>query len=64
MEPYPTPNVISQDLNEILEEISFVDSIDFGHWNYSSLISFPRFGHFTVAMEEQIRTFAKHGIEY
>ncbi|HOG60622.1 MAG TPA: radical SAM protein [Flexilinea sp.] len=66
MEPYPTPNVISQDLNEILEEISFVDSIDFGRWNYSSLIShFPDSDAFYRAMEEQVRTFCEaHGIEY
>jgi uncharacterized Fe-S cluster-containing radical SAM superfamily protein len=66
MEPYPTPNIISQDLNEILEEISFVDSIDFCRWNYSSLIShFPDSNGFYRAMEEQVRTFCEaHGIEY
>ena len=66
MEPYPTPNIISQDLNEILEEISFVDSIDFGRWNYSSMIShFPDSNGFYRAMEEQVRTFCEsHGIEY
>ena len=39
MEPYPTPNIIEQDLGEILEAISFVDKIVFGKWNYSKLIS-------------------------
>jgi DNA repair photolyase len=37
MEPYPTPNVITQDLGEILEAVGFVDSLWFGGWNYSSL---------------------------
>ena len=36
MEPYPTPNIIAQDINEVLSEMSFVDRIVFGKWNYSS----------------------------
>lgn len=35
MEPYPTPNLITQDLNEILESISFTDKIVFGKTNYN-----------------------------
>jgi len=35
MEPYPTPNLIKQDLMEILEAVSFVDKIFFGKLNYS-----------------------------
>ncbi|GBE16624.1 hypothetical protein BMS3Abin15_00446 [bacterium BMS3Abin15] len=38
MEPYPTPNVIKQDIEEILKEISFVDEIVFGKWNYNKII--------------------------
>lgn len=41
MEPYPTPNFVEQDIEEILKEISFVDKIVFGKWNYNSLT-----GHF------------------
>lgn len=36
VEPYPTPNFISQDLREILEEVSFVDKIIFGKLNYNA----------------------------
>jgi len=36
MEPYPTPNIIDQDIYELLSEISFVDRIVFGKWNYNS----------------------------
>jgi DNA repair photolyase len=36
MEPYPTPNIIDQDINGLLSEISFVDRIIFGKWNYNS----------------------------
>lgn len=35
MEPYPTPNLIEQDLTNILKEISFVDNIIFGKLNYN-----------------------------
>ena len=35
MEPYPTPNLVEQDLLEILKEISFVDKIVFGKLNYN-----------------------------
>jgi DNA repair photolyase len=37
MEPYPTPNIIEQDLRSILEAAGFVDSIYFGGWNYNSV---------------------------
>jgi DNA repair photolyase len=35
MEPYPTPNLVEQDLFEILEKISFADNIIFGKLNYN-----------------------------
>lgn len=34
MEPYPTPNMCSQSLTALLEEISWVDHIVFGRCNY------------------------------
>jgi len=39
IEPYPTPNIINQDLSEILEAVGFVDKIIFGRTNYSKTIS-------------------------
>ena len=39
VEPYPTPNLIDQDLVKILETISFTDRIIFGRTNYSKEIS-------------------------
>lgn len=39
VEPYPTPNLIKQDLMEVLEAISFTDRIIFGRTNYSKVIS-------------------------
>lgn len=38
MEPYPTPNIIEQNINEILDAISFVDKIIFGRLNYNSIV--------------------------
>ena len=39
IEPYPTPNIIDQDLNDILEELSFVDKIIFGQLHYNKAVS-------------------------
>jgi DNA repair photolyase len=39
IEPYPTPNLIEQDLKRILEAVGFVDKIIFGRTNYSTEIS-------------------------
>lgn len=39
MEPYPTPNLIHQDLLQLLEAVNFVDKIIFGRTNYSKEVS-------------------------
>lgn len=39
IEPYPTPNIIEQNLTEILDRIAFVDRIIFGRLNYNALSS-------------------------
>ena len=39
IEPYPTPNLIQQELNAILEAVAFVDRIIFGRTNYSKEVS-------------------------
>ena len=38
IEPYPTPNIIEQDLSELLEAVDFADEIWFGRWNYNNII--------------------------
>jgi len=35
IEPYPTPNIVKQDLLKILKEVSFVDKVIFGKLNYN-----------------------------
>ena len=39
IEPYPTPNLITQDLSEILKAVAFVDRIIFGRTNYSKAVT-------------------------
>lgn len=39
IEPYPTPNLIKQDLTAILDAVYFTDKIIFGRTNYSKEIS-------------------------
>lgn len=43
MEPYPTPNLVDQSLEELLEAVSFTDRIVFGRANYNKAVSsYPR----------------------
>jgi DNA repair photolyase len=37
IEPYPTPNIVRQDVRSLLEAVAFVDELYFGRWNYSPL---------------------------
>lgn len=39
IEPYPTPNIIEQDLTKILDSIVFVDKIIFGRMHYNKTIT-------------------------
>ncbi|EKU71559.1 radical SAM protein [Selenomonas sp. F0473] len=39
IEPYPTPNIIRQDITNILEAVSFTDRVIFGRTNYSKAVS-------------------------
>lgn len=65
MEPYPTPNVVKQDIREILNEISFVDKIVFGKWNYSRQTSqFLHYKNFYNSMAYEAINFCnKNSIE-
>ena len=65
IEPYPTPNIIQQDLAEFLEKIKFVDKIVFGAWNYNTLVSgYPDKGKFYLDCVDIVSKFCeKNGIE-
>jgi len=39
IEPYPTPNIVEQNLDDLLKKIDFVDKIVFGKWNYNPLVN-------------------------
>ncbi len=39
IEPYPTPNIIDQDIYVLLNKISFVDRIVFGRLHYNKVVS-------------------------
>ena len=39
IEPYPTPNLVEQDLSTILDTVAFTDKIIFGRTNYSKEIT-------------------------
>jgi DNA repair photolyase len=39
IEPYPTPNVIRQDIRGMLDRIGFVDHMFFSGWNYNAQVS-------------------------
>lgn len=66
MEPYPTPNLIEQDLKRILQKVSFVDKIIFGKLNYnvksSQFIDNKEF--YQKRADEVIDFCEERGIEY
>jgi DNA repair photolyase len=66
MEPYPTPNLVEQDLGKILNRVSFVDKIVFGKLNYNTRSSqFKENSAFYNNAAAQVIDFCKRkGIEY
>lgn len=65
MEPYPTPNIVDQDLEKLLETVSFVDRIVFGRTNYSKAASsYLNVKHWYEDRAADVICFCKkHGIE-
>lgn len=66
IEPYPTPNLIEQDLSMILESVAFADKIIFGRTNYSKAVSaYKKHKDFYNRCAEQVIDFCnKQGIAY
>ena len=66
IEPYPPPNIIEQDLDEILNRLSFVDKIVFGKLNYNSRVSeFKNHKEYYNSLARKVATFCrKHGKAY
>lgn len=60
IEPYPTPNLIEQNLLEILQKVSFVDYIIFGKLNYNPLASkYPTNKQFYEEKANLVENFCK-----
>ena len=58
MEPYPTPNIVRQDIRDILDSIAFVDSISFSGWNYNPIVRrYPGFRSFYAEQEKIVEKY-------
>lgn len=67
VEPYPTPNLIDQDLKKILKAISFVDKIIFGRTNYCKDVTsgYPEHKQFYNERAKEVIDFCiSEGIAY
>ena len=67
VEPYPTPNLIEQDLKRILEAVNFVDKIIFGRTNYCKDVTtgYPDHRKFYNERTQEVIDFCKkRGITY
>ena len=62
IEPYPTPNLIDQNLGEILKSVSFVDKIIFGRTNYSKEVTsgYPEHRRFYNDRAEEVLLFCNN----
>lgn len=65
MEPYPSPNVVEQNLLEVLESVSFVNRIIFGRTNYNKFVSeYPGIKDWYAERAHEVMNWCKeHGIE-
>lgn len=66
IEPYPTPNLIEQDLQNILDAVRFVDKIIFGRTNYCKEVSdYKQHKAFYNKLAVQVTEFCEqNGIQY
>ena len=66
MEPYPTPNLVRQKLDTILDAVAFTDKIIFGRTNYSKEVSsFPDHKDYYNQCAKHVIEFCdEHGIAY
>ncbi len=66
MEPYPSPNIIEQELLPVLERVSFADRIIFGRTNYNKLVSsYPNIKSWYNDRAREVMKFCvDNGIDY
>jgi DNA repair photolyase len=65
IEPYPTPNILEQDFQALLEAVAFVDSMYFGGWNYNPVTGkYPDREGFYALLAGKTEAFCRaHGID-
>jgi len=60
IEPYPTPNLVKQDINKLLEKIAFVDKVIFGKMNYNTESTrFPEAETFFIDCSKKVIDFCQ-----
>lgn len=66
IEPYPTPNILNQDIIPILEAVSFTNKIIFGRTNYSKIVtSYKNHNEFYKKQAQIVMNYCRaHEIEY
>lgn len=66
IEPYPTPNIIEQDLLSILDAVKFADKIIFGRLHYNKIVSkYKDYQQFYNACARMVVQFcSENGIAY
>lgn len=66
IEPFPTPNIVRQDLLKLLEEVVFVDRVIFGRMNYNTKVTaYPQHKQFFNDRVAEVIAFCnEHGISY
>lgn len=66
IEPYPTPNIITQDFYSILKSIEFVDKIIFGRLNYNKQVTlYTEYQTYYNNLAEQVIKFCNiNGIQW
>lgn len=66
IEPYPTPNLVEQDINDLLAAVSFADKIIFGRTNYSKAVTaYTKHKAFYNEQAQVVIAFCEdHGIAY
>ena len=66
IEPYPTPNLVVQDINDLLAAVSFADKIIFGRTNYSKAVTaYTKHKAFYNEQAQTVIDFCnEHGIAY
>ena len=66
VEPYPTPNLVEQNISTVLDAVSFADKIIFGRTNYNKTVTaFPDHKAFYNVQVQSVIAFCEdHGIAY